>query len=353
MKKINTVRGIRDITYPDSSIWNEIIRTSESILESYGYRKIFLPVVEYADLFSRSIGDDTDIVSKEMYVFKDKKGRKLALRPEGTAGAARAMIENDLLRGRIREKIYYFGPMFRYERPQEGRYRQFYQIGCEVFGSADSRQDAELTALADEILNAAEIKDKQLIINTVGCENCRREYRKEVKSYLKQKVKNLCPDCKRRLGTNTLRILDCKNKKCRRIIKYVPVIKDFLCKDCADFFDEYRELLIKKEIDFEIDYSLVRGLDYYTGPVFELKAGIDTVVAGGRYNRLVKQLGGPDVPACGWALGMERLFIASNLKKNSIPGVYLAAFKGADTEKCRKTADYLRDKGLSVEEDYD
>jgi len=353
MKNIKTIRGIRDIYYPDSEKWNTIINGSEKILSGYGYRKIYLPVIEYTELFSGSIGEDTDIVSKEMYAFQDKKGRNLALRPEGTAGAVRAMIEGRRLEGTVREKIYYFGPMFRYEKPQEGRYRQFYQLGCEIFGSSSPYSDAELAETALEIVKYCGINDFNLKINSVGCNKCRRLYRDDIKNYLADKTDRLCPDCQRRLGSNTLRILDCKNRKCKEIYKELPELRDFLCEGCADYYGKYKEILSSRGIVFTEDTRLVRGLDYYTGPVFELESDSSVIAAGGRYDALVKQLGGPQVPACGFAFGIERLEAASKKQAAAVPMVYIARLQGGDEEKCRKIAQELRSRNISVEEDYE
>ncbi len=348
MENLKTIRGIKDITYPESHRWAKLIKFTEDIFESYGYRKIFLPVIEYTELFSRSIGEDTDIVSKEMYSFKDRKGRNLSLRPEGTAGVVRAMIENNLLQ--MRQKVYYFGPMFRYEKPQEGRYRQFYQLGCEAFGSSNPLQDAEIVEMAVKVILKCKVSEYNLLINSVGCEGCRKVYRKVVQDFLSYKEDELCSDCMRRLKTNTLRILDCKNKKCQQIYKELPLLRNYLCDECSDFYKEYEYCLRKRNIVYNTDDRMVRGLDYYTGPVFEIAVSAGTVVAGGRYNNLVKKLGGGDVPACGWALGVERLVSVSNLEAKNIPEVYMILLKGGGEEIFKIIADKLRDNGISVEE---
>lgn len=375
MKDIKTIKGIKDIIYPESAEWKRIIDITEGIFESYGYRKIFLPVIEYTELFSRSIGQDTDIVSKEMYSFKDRKGRDLSLRPEGTAGVVRAMIENKLLQGNIREKVYYFGPMFRYENPQAGRYRQFYQLGCEVFGSDSPSIDAEIIEVAVKILKKCGVMEFKIKYNSVGCEDCRKQYREAVKAFLLDKTNRLCNDCRRRMNTNTLRILDCKNEKCKEVYKELPAIK--LCDSCSEHMRKYEEDLKLRNIgtaektmnekniksdkrmateSLIRDDRLVRGLDYYTGIVFEVDIeGHGTVIAGGRYDTLVKQLGGPDVPACGWALGLERLWLSSSaINHRYVPEVYIALLDGGDRlVDMPKVVNALREKGISVDEDFE
>ncbi len=354
MEKIKTIRGVRDICYPRSSVWDKIEKICSSVLEGYAYRRIHIPVIEFTSLFSRSIGEETDIVSKEMYAFKDRKGRDIALRPEGTAGVVRAVIENNLLQGSSREKLYYSGPMFRYERPQEGRYRQFYQIGCEVFGSRQPETDAETAAAALEIARKCGAGGLDLRVNSVGCDECRPPYRRKVADFLAENSGELCEDCMRRKDTNTLRVLDCKKNKCRSVFKNIPVLKESLCSPCAEYYSDYRSLLEALGCSFTEDTGLVRGLDYYTGPVFELEADKGGVIAaGGRYDGLVKKLGGPDIPACGWAFGLERLESASDITASRLPAVYIMLMPGGDAGLCRSAAAALRKSGVSVEENYE
>jgi len=370
MVKFKTIRGVRDILYPESSVWDRIERKAEDTFRSYGYRKAYLPVVEYTDLFSRTIGEVTDIVAKEMYAFKDRKGRDIALRPEGTAGAVRAVIQSGLMRGSFRVKVFYAGPMFRYERPQEGRYRQFYQIGCEVFGSDDPEQDAEIAELALKILAGCPVPGVlTLRINSMGCPICREKYRRVIRNYLAPRIDEVCGDCRRRLDTNTLRILDCKKKRCREVLwgagssdmPGLPSLHENLCSSCRDRFSEYSEKLgmriemagLKEKTDIVHDDKLVRGLDYYTGVVFEIEAGGFTVAAGGRYDLLVKQLGGPDIPACGWALGLERLALCCETVAEKIPRIYVALTEGGDRMAAVRTVSSLRDYGLTVTGDYE
>ncbi|MBN2407305.1 MAG: histidine--tRNA ligase [Elusimicrobia bacterium] len=365
MKDFKAVRGVKDIvTYEEAAKWSAVIKKVESLFESYGYRKTFIPVIEHAELFSRSIGEETDIVSKEMYIFKDRKGRELALRPEGTAGVVRAMVENKMLQGNIREKVSYFGPMFRYERPQAGRYRQFYQLGCEVFGPASPMQDIEIVKMAVEAMSALNAQGcLTLKINSVGCDDCKKKYTQKVRKFLKEKAKDLCGDCNIRMDANTLRVFDCKESSCQELYRDIEPLSKNLCGKCDSYWKAYAEGVNKEtryitglNPDFKIitDDYLVRGLDYYTGPVFEIesKSAGGAVIAGGRYDKLVKQLGGPDTPACGWAMGVERAASLYGYKGTNIPELYVIYLKGADERWLSETVvGGLRDNGVSVEED--
>ncbi len=351
MKKIKAIRGMRDIIYPESAKWDIISARAQDILTLAGFRNIYLPAVEYSSLFSRTIGEDTDIVKKEMYSFKDKKGRNISLRPEGTAGAVRAMIENRLLEGRVREKVMYTGAMFRYEKPQSGRYRQFYQLGCEIFGSSSVYADAEITCLAAEILDAVQVKDYILRVNSIGCEKCRKKYMKELRKFLSSRLSEFCEDCTRRFKTNILRVLDCKNKNCRKQQGEIPPMSQFLCTDCMDFYVRYLDIVESSKINLIKDSRLVRGLDYYTGVVFEIECGGDIILAGGRYDNLVSELGGGNVPACGWALGLDRVSDKSQITSDRVPLFYIALIEGGEKKAADKLAASLRSKGIPVEVD--
>ncbi len=352
-EKYKSLRGVRDIAGKEAALFNEITDRASGLFKSYGYSRIYLPVIEYTALFARSIGQDTDIVSKEIYSFEDKKGRGVSLRPEGTAGATRALIHRRQLDGKVRRKIYYFGPMFRYERPQKGRYRQFYQIGCELYSTPSPFQDAEIIELAYKLLKLCGVKDFSLSINSLGCAEDRENYKKAIKKKLEGKEKELCPDCRRRLKTNTLRVLDCKNRVCQEIYSDLPSIDEFLCSKCNDYMEKLKEILDRRGIKYSTDSGLVRGLDYYSGPVFEFEVKSSVVIAGGRYNKLVKELGGPLMPACGWALGMERLSSLSNIKISPNAAAALIKVNGGDIKTCRRLAGDLRKKGLSLSEDYE
>ncbi len=353
MKKIKAIRGMRDIIYPESSKWDIITSRAQDILRLAGFRSIYLPAAEYTSLFSRTIGEDTDIVKKEMYSFKDKKGRDLTLRPEGTAGAVRAMIENRLLEGRVREKVMYTGAMFRYEKPQSGRYRQFYQLGCEIFGSSSVYADAEITCLAAEILDAVLVRDYVFRVNSIGCEECRKNYVKELRKFLSSRLSRLCEDCVRRFDTNILRVLDCKNSSCRKEQDEIPPMSQFLCVECTDFFARFLDITESGNINIVKDARLVRGLDYYTGVVFEVECGGDIILAGGRYDNLVSELGGGSVPACGWALGLDRVSEKSRITVDGIPLFYIALIDGGEEKEARKIAGALRSEGIPVEVDFE
>jgi histidyl-tRNA synthetase len=308
--KFQRLRGTQDVIPPESFIWQEVIINTFNILRQYGIKLIITPTIEDRNLFIRSVGEGSDIVIKEMYEFKDRKGRDIALRPEGTASVVRAYIENSLP-----EKIdlCYIGPMFRYEKPQKGRNREFYQIGVESFGDASVYKDIEIIKLAHDILINIGIKNFILKINILNCSICGPGYLKSLEDYFNNNIENLCENCKGKLQRKAvIRILDCKEEKCKNIINNAPLIKDFLCKKCSDNFILTKDLLNNLKIPFKEDLHLVRGLDYYTGIVFEFitdKLGPqqNTLLAGGRYDNLVKELGGRDIPATGFAMGIDRV----------------------------------------------
>jgi len=310
--KYQIVKGFRDILPPESSLFQMAEKEARKVFACFGFREIMLPVVEYLELFARSIGDTTDIVEKEMFVIPDKKGRSLALRPEATAGAVRAYIEG--LAGKGPQKLYYFGPMFRYERPQKGRYRQFWQVGAEAIGFPGPGADAELVAMLNQYFRSFGLDGIELKLNSLGCKNCRPAYHEALVKYLESRRETLCEDCKRRLDRNPLRVLDCKNPTCIELAKAAPSPIDFLCADCAAHFHGLKKALDTLSIPYHLDPHLVRGLDYYTRTVFEFQAptGLgsqNAIAAGGRYDDLVEELGGPATPAIGFAMGVERLVI--------------------------------------------
>ncbi|MBN1621103.1 MAG: histidine--tRNA ligase [Endomicrobiales bacterium] len=314
--KYKAPRGTHDIFGAQAEKINKLEQTSRQVFRKYNYGEIRLPTFEAAELFSRSIGETTDIVEKEMYVFSDRKGRQLALRPEGTASVVRAYLENKLEQNLPLAKLYYIGSMFRYERPQAGRYREFFQIGAEYFNNPSPAADAEILLLTKDILETYGLKDLSIHVNTLGCLKCRPKYKDEIKKYLKNE-KDLCEDCKRRIDKNPLRVLDCK--KDSQKINNLPKIQEYLCDDCNNHFNDVQDLLKQADCSYIIDHNLVRGLDYYTKTVFEVRsAGLgaqDALAAGGRYDNLIKHLGGNDTPAVGFALGSERVMLAAdNLK---------------------------------------
>jgi len=329
--KITKVKGIYDILGKEAEIFSLIEETFFKLTKHFGYKRVFLPILEKEELFVRSVGDTTDIVEKEMYTFLDKGKRKVALRPEGTAGAVRAYIENQVFLSESYTKWSYFGEMFRYENPQAGRRRQFYQAGCEYFNAPSPLADGEVIYLAYRILKELNVNAK-LYINSIGCDKCRPSYKTLLVDYLKSKEDKLCPDCQKRLKRNPLRILDCKNSACKDVISKAPNILEYLCKDCKFHFEQLKEILDILKVPYKIDPFLVRGLDYYTKTVFEFKVDFlgaqNTVLAGGRYDKLIKELGGPDIPALGFAMGVDRVALCmKETIKNKRHGVIVLPFE--------------------------
>ncbi len=312
MEEIKKVRGFQDIYGENAEKYRYIVNTARKLFDKYNFKEIILPYIEDVSLFIRSVGEETDIVQKEMYTFKDKGGRGIALRPEGTASVVRAYIENRIFAEGGYHKFFYEGAMFRYERPQAGRYRQFHQIGAELFGVNNPLSDVEVISLVKDILDALKI-DARLEINTLGSFEDRKRYIEELKRYLSEKKENLCEDCQRRLEKNPLRVLDCKVESCKEETKEAPKLYEYLSEISIKRYEEVKKCLKTLDIDFVENPRLVRGLDYYTDTVFEFitdKIGAQgTVAAGGRYDKLVEQLGGPSTPAVGFAAGIERLML--------------------------------------------
>ncbi|WP_022670379.1 histidine--tRNA ligase [Hippea alviniae] len=304
------LRGFKDILPDEIPKWRRLEETARRTLESFGFKEIRTPILEKTSIFARGVGEATDIVEKEMYTFLDKSNESVTLRPEGTAGVVRAYIDNHLENYPFR-KFYYIGPMFRYERPQKGRLRQFHQIGIEIFGIDNPAVDAEVVLVNKTLLDNLGITDLRIEINNIGCPNCRPKYLEKLREYFEQHKESLCDDCKRRLTRNPLRILDCKNKTCQTIAKNAPKITQFVCESCKTHYEQVKDYLTKLNIEFEENPHLVRGLDYYTKFVFETitdKLGAQgTVLAGGRYDNLVEQLGGKPTSGIGFAAGCERL----------------------------------------------
>ena len=342
---MDILRGFKDILPKELKRWQKLEETARETLESFGYKEIRTPVLEKTSLFSRGVGEATDIVEKEMYTFLDKGGESVTLRPEGTAGVVRAYINNHLESYPFR-KFYYIGPMFRYERPQKGRLRQFHQIGVEVFGIQDSALDAEIVYIDKIMLDKLGLTDLRIEINNIGCPNCRPKYLESLKSYFEKYKEELCDDCKKRLNRNPLRILDCKNKTCKSIASHAPRIHEFVCDSCKTHYEAVKENLIKIGIKFEENPHLVRGLDYYTKFVFEIitdKLGAQgTVSAGGRYDNLVEQLGGKPTPGIGFASGCERLIELMDYNEEQNIDYYFACME--DYTTCLKLAKELTDK---------
>ena len=354
---IQKPKGTRDLLPQESYIWQNFEKTIENIVNSYGFKEVRLPVFEYTELFLRGVGDTTDVVQKEMYTFNDKGGRSLTLRPEGTAGIVRAYIENGMASMPSPIKMWYNMSMYRYENVQKGRLREFHQIGAEIFGTESYLADIEIITMANEIIKEIGLPDIVLKINSIGCKECRKEYYKVLKEYLSDKIQNYCETCQSRYEKNPMRILDCKEEKCKEYNKNAPLIIDYLCDECREHFEQIKKGLNNLNIKYEIDATIVRGLDYYTKTVFEFvskKEGY-TVLGGGRYDDLVQELGGQQTPAIGFALGVERmieLYKKYNAKlepKN--PKLYLVSIGERATEFINKLAIELRRANIYVEKD--
>ncbi len=353
---IQAIKGVKDVLPEDMPAWHFLEAAARGIFENYGFSEIRVPVFEYTELFARSIGASTDIVEKEMYTFDDRDGKKLTLRPEGTAGVVRAFIEHKLYADNQLVKLYYLGPMFRHERPQKGRYRQFYQIGVESLGGTHPHVDIEILVMLHRLFEKLGITGLTLQVNSLGDANCREGYRAALKEYLKPKLPQLCADCQRRYDTNPLRVLDCKVDAEK--FADSPVMLDHLCGDCKDHFATVEQGLKTLGIPFVVNPRLVRGLDYYTRTTFELVMGHmgaqNTVAAGGRYDGLVKEIGGPAIPGIGFALGVERavsLMNTENLKPRR-PDLYIAALGNEAVGLMLPVVHALRNKGIGVETDY-
>lgn len=329
---IQIIRGFKDILPGEVELWQEIEQIARNLFEDFGFCEIRIPMMERTELFARSIGEDTDIVEKEMYTFEESKGRQVTLRPEATASVTRAYIQNKLYAVDPVRKFYTIGPMFRRERPQKGRYRQFYQINAEVYGIDSALIDAQLIYMLTVLLDRLAVTDAVAHINSLGCAACRPAYKKALSDSLATAAGKLCANCTRRSVRNPLRVLDCKVESCREALTGAPALADFLCARCATDFTILKEALDKLGVPYVVDSRLVRGLDYYTRATFEIQThalGAQNAVAGGgRYDGLVKTLGGPDQPATGFAIGFDRLaeIVAQNRQiKVAGPLVYIAA----------------------------
>lgn len=358
---IKKIKGVRDITGKDAKIFSYIEEIAKNTFELYGFKRIMTPVIERTKLFERGVGENTDVVEKEMYNFEDKGGRKITLRPESTAGVTRAYIEKGHHKANPVQKYYYFGPMFRYEKPQKGRYRQFYHLGVEAYGIDSPLIDVEVLKMLVDFLNRIGLKNINIKLNNIGCKKCRPEYLQKLRSYLKKYKNNLCDDCSRRLKTNPLRILDCKKCRDKDFMKNAPKIHENLCNECKNFNEKLINLLNEFNIPYELDYSLVRGLDYYTKTVFEIcDEDIDSaqnqIVGGGRYDELVEILGGRSQPGLGFAFGFDRLVNLISKKDNiKVPKKYKEVFIAwylDDDSKLVEFANKLREKDIKVDFKY-
>ena len=356
---INLIRGFKDILPDEVTLWQRIEKTAVELFQTFGYHEIRIPIMEKTELFARSIGEDTDIVEKEMYTFPDRKGELLTLRPEATASVVRSYIQHKLYAADPVRKFYLVGPMFRRERPQKGRYRQFYQINVEAFGIASPYVDVQMIFMLHTLLDRLGVGNTRAHVNTLGCPDCRPRYKEALQSFLKGVEEQLCADCLRRKDRNPLRVLDCKVPKCRQAVADAPGLMDFLCDTCRDHFDTVCRTLTELHVPFIHDKRLVRGLDYYTRTTFELQTDVlgaqSAVAGGGRYDGLVEALGGPATPAIGFAIGFDRLVeIVSQMKsaKPSVPDLYIAALGESAQQRAFGWLSVLGSAGVSVEMDY-
>jgi len=355
---ITGVKGMNDILPGDSPVWQELEEAANRVFSTYGFREIRVPVVEKTELFCRSIGETTDIVEKEMYTFADKGGHSLTLRPEGTAPVMRAYIQHKLQAADPISKLYYCGPMFRHERPQKGRYRQFHQIGAEVIGVDDPKIDAQVLAMLLHYFQDVGISDVELQINSLGCPECRPGYRDALVSYIEKNLDKLCEDCRRRYRTNPLRTLDCKVPGCGEAMTEAPSVLDHLCGACEEHFGRVRSHLADLDLPYTVNPRMVRGLDYYTKTTFELltnRLGAQSAVAaGGRYDGLIRQLGGPDLPGIGFAMGVERLVLLKEEadRPPSGPELFIAGLGEQAAREAFRLMSLLQRAGIETEMDY-
>jgi histidyl-tRNA synthetase len=357
---IKLVRGFKDILPEDTALWQHVEGVGRELLEDFGFAELRTPLLEQTELFARSIGAGTDIVEKEMYTFTDRGGASLSLRPEATASVVRAYVEHRLYAKDPVRKLYTIGPMFRRERPQRGRYRQFYQINAEVFGLHDPRADAELILLLMTFVNRLELSGVTLHINSLGCPECRPRFKDALKSFLAGRSEEFCSDCHRRKNENPLRLFDCKVPACKEAMQEAPSILDDLCDECSTHFDDVKKFLDRFQVPYQINSRLVRGLDYYTRTTFEVLAeslgAQDAVAGGGRYDGLVKALGGPNKPGIGFAVGVDRLMElladrAQDFEKR--PHIFVAAMGGKAQNMAFEWAQEFRLQGIRAEMDFE
>lgn len=351
------IRGMQDLLPPSSEVWDAVEGILKSEAAMYGFNLIRTPVLESTELFQRSAGDESDVVQKEMYTFDDKGGRSVSLRPEGTAGVVRAVLENGLHNGALPLKLMYISSCYRYEKPQAGRLREFFQFGAEIFGTESALADAELIMLGNSIFNRLNVKDISLEINSIGCSECRKKYTDAIKAYFENHKNDLCETCRERLYKNPMRIFDCKSSECQKICKDAPVILDYICGDCRNHFEALQKYLSDAEIKFSVNPSIVRGLDYYSRTVFEFvysggEAPI-TVCGGGRYDGLAEDLSGTSLPALGFGIGLERLLmIMENQKlnpvKKNVPAVFIACADEVARSFSLELAQRLRQNSINA-----
>jgi histidyl-tRNA synthetase len=358
MEKITAIKGIKDILPEDAPTWNYIESIARQVFSAFGFREIRVPIMEKTELFKRSIGETTDIVEKEMYTFRDRDEELLTLRPEATASVIRAYIEHNMMSADQITKLFTIGPMFRRERPQKGRFRQFHQIDVELFGDDKPQSDAEVIFMLVHFLQSVTIEELSLEINSLGCKACRPVFSRAIVDYLKGSEKDLCPDCQRRIHTNPLRVFDCKIESCNSIIAGAPKILDYLCTGCSEHFSQVKSFLDDLNVGYLINPKMVRGLDYYTKTAFEIKSGSlgaqNSLAGGGRYDGLVSFLGGPEVPGIGFAVGFERLIAC--LPQTEInkfkTDIFIAALGSRAQKISFGLTNELRRAGISAAMDY-
>jgi histidyl-tRNA synthetase len=357
MAKIQKIKGFVDLFPEEAAKYTRMEALARETFSRYAFGELRTPVLEKTELFQKSIGEDTDVVGKEMFTFPDRKDRSLTMRPEATAGVVRAFIESGTHQPGKISKFFTFGPMFRYERPQKGRQRQFHQINAEIFGAPEAQADAELILMLRTFLNGLGLTKLTVELNSLGCHECRPGYRQALVDYYTSKDRdNFCEDCRRRMDTNPLRVLDCKVPTCKALVQDAPVITDHLCSECETHFADVRAILDGAGVGYELNPRLVRGLDYYVRTCFEVASydiGSQTAVAGGgRYDGLIRNLGGPDCPATGFACGMERLALLLEQLEAPAPDFYLAVVDDAAANQAMLFGQQLRDKGLTGEVGY-
>jgi len=356
--KIQSIRGFNDILPEAIGAWHKVEATARDVFDVYGYSEIRTPVLEKVELFSRSVGEDTDIVQKEMYVIENTREGNMALRPEGTASTVRAYIEHGVYTTNpVPEKLYYILPMFRHERPQAGRFRQFHQIGAEALGVDSPAIDAEICALIFDFLTRLNVSGLEVQLNSVGCKQCRPGYRERLKTYLKDSFDQLCQDCRNRFERNPMRILDCKNETCQAVIAAAPVMLDHYCQECHAHFSELQEYLSILAVPFRINSRIVRGLDYYVRTAFEVVSSSlgaqNALLGGGRYDGLSEDIGGPPLPGVGFAMGIERLLSVLQLQvAKTPPSVFIAVLCPAARKPAVALQRDLRKAGICTEIEY-
>lgn len=357
---ITLPKGTKDMLPSEAYKWHYVEDIARKTAATFGFKEIRTPMFEHTELFLRGVGETTDIVTKEMYTFDDKGGRSMTLRPEGTAGVARCFVENGLQQLVMPMKAYYIASVFRYEKPQNGRLREHHQFGVECYGSDSPSADAEVIALASSFLKKAGLKNIELNINSIGCPTCRANYNKALREYIGANLHNMCGQCQTRFEKNPLRILDCKEEKCKAITRNAPLITDFLCDDCRNHFEKVQSILTSMGIEYKVNPGIVRGLDYYTRTVFEFVSmdigAQGTVCGGGRYNHLVEEVGGKPTPAVGFGLGLERLLLVLE-NTNTLSAtpehidVYIAPIGDNAQDSARRIVASLRDHGVKAETD--